>query len=203
MILKPITDYITKSESDCVLNIGPHLNRQRLVIISAFFITALQFCQAEHGLCENWSPDTISLLPDSSFAFIITDKNGAKVRYCPHHDLNGNSDAPQLIFVLGCLNQINWPDALTEAMAKKHLLKHYSFLKKELDRQPLREPLNINTAGLSDLVRLPHIGPVMAVRIVKYRQTNLFRQIEDIKKVAGIGEGTFNSIRHYITLHGE
>ncbi len=203
MTSKPITGFTKKSKSDSVLNIAAHFNRQRLFIISALFITVLQFCKAEYGLCENWLPVTIRLLPDSSFAFIMTDKNEAKVRYCPHHDLNGNLDASQLIYVLGSLNQINWPDAQTEAEAKKHLLKHYNFLKKELDRQALPQPLNINTAGLTDLVRLPHIGPVIAVRIVKYRQTNLFKQIEDIQKVAGIGTGTFNAIRHYISLHGE
>ena len=204
MIPKPITGYMIKLKSGSVLNIGSLLNRRHLVIILSLFITTLQFCQAERGLCENWSVDTIRLLPDSGFALVVTGKNGAnKVRYCPHHDLNGHLDASQLIYVLGTFNQINWPDAQTKAKAQKHLNKHYTILKNELNHQALHDPLNINTAGLTDLVMLPHIGPVLAVRIVEYRQTNPFRQIEDIKKVAGVGAGTFNAIRHYITLHGK
>ena len=109
MTPKPVMGYITKSQSDCVLNIGSYLNRRRLVIILSLFILRLQLCHTKCGLCENWSADTIRLLPDSGFALIVTDKSGAKVRYCPHHDLNGHLDASQLIYVLGTFNQINWP----------------------------------------------------------------------------------------------
>jgi len=203
MTPKPITGYVLKLQSDRVLNIGAYLNRRRFIIILSFFITTLQLYYTTCGLCENWSAATIRLLPDSSFAIIVTDKNEAKVRYCPHHDLNGHLDASQLIYVLGTFNQINWPDAQSETKAQKHLLKHYTILKTELNRQELHDPLNINTVGLTDLVRLPHIGPALAVRIVEYRRENPFRQIEDIKKVSGIGAGTFNAIRHYITLHGK
>jgi len=204
MTPKPITGYMTKSQFGRILSIGSHYNRKRLVIMLSFFITTLLlFCQAEWGLCENWSADTIRLLPDSSFALIVTDKKEDKIRYCPHHDLNGHLDASQLIYVLGTFHRINWPDAQSETKAQKHLLKHYTALITELNRQELRDPLNINTMGLTDLVRLPHIGPALAVRIVEYRKENPFRKIEDIKKVTGIGAGTFNAIRHYITLHGK
>jgi len=203
MIPKPITGYTTKSKSDCIVHIRSSLNCWHQVILLAIFITVLQFCQAEGGLCENWSADTIRLLPDSSFAFIGNDKDGARVRYCPHHDLNGHLTSSQLIYVLGTLKRINWPDNQTEAEAEKHLLKHYRILKTALNRRELRDPLNINTSGLVDLVRLPHIGPALAVRIAEYRQVNPFRQIEDLKKVSGVGIGTFNAIRHYITLSGE
>ncbi len=203
MIPKPITGYMTKPQSDCVLHIEAYLKRRFLACILFLCITTLQFCLAERGLSENRPADTIRLLPDKCFALIVTGKNGAKVRYCPHHDLNGYLDASQLIYALGTFNRINWPDAATEAIAKKHLFKHYHILKTELNRQQLRDPLNINTAGLPDLVRLPHIGPALAVRIVEYRKSTPFRKIEDIKKVAGIGTGTFNAIHYYITLYGK
>ena len=52
---------------------------------------------------------------------------------------------------------------------------------------------------LTDLVRLPDIGPVIAVKIIEYRKAHvMFKDIDEIKKVEGIGQGVFNAIRHYI-----
>ena len=66
-----------------------------------------------------------------------------------------------------------------------------SVIKKEL-----KEPLNINDAKLTEFVRLSGIGPFVAVKIVEYRKAHmLFKDIDEIKKVEGIGQGTFNGIR--------
>ncbi|MBW2663998.1 MAG: helix-hairpin-helix domain-containing protein, partial [Deltaproteobacteria bacterium] len=52
------------------------------------------------------------------------------------------------------------------------------------------------------LVALPQIGPVMAVKIVECRNMHgLFEKIEDIRKVQGVGSGTFNAIKHYIAVN--
>ncbi len=52
--------------------------------------------------------------------------------------------------------------------------------------------LDLNTAAEADLVRLPRIGPVMAKRIVEYRQTHgPFKRLEDLRKVKGIGAKTY------------
>jgi competence protein ComEA len=60
--------------------------------------------------------------------------------------------------------------------------------------------ININTADLAALDTLPGIGPVIAQRILDYRQANgPFDRIEDIMDVPGIGEGTFEKIRDLIT----
>lgn len=56
-------------------------------------------------------------------------------------------------------------------------------------------------ATLTELVMLPQIGPVFAIKIVEYRNRhNLYMTINDIEKVDGIGRGTFNAIRHYISI---
>jgi comEA protein len=60
--------------------------------------------------------------------------------------------------------------------------------------------ININSADLATLDTLPGIGPVIAQRILDYRQTNgLFDRIEDIMDVPGIGQGTFEKIQDLIT----
>ncbi len=69
-------------------------------------------------------------------------------------------------------------------------------------KKGLQGSVNINRAKLTQLVALPRVGPVLAVKIVEYRNMHgLFEKIEDIRKVQGIGAGTFNAIKHYITVN--
>jgi competence protein ComEA len=61
--------------------------------------------------------------------------------------------------------------------------------------------VNINTADDKKLETLPGIGPVLAERIIAYRQQHgPFRQLEDIKKVTGIGDKRFDDIQSSITI---
>ena len=63
------------------------------------------------------------------------------------------------------------------------------------------ELININEASVNELVRLNGIGEVKAAAIVEYRRTNgNFSAIEDIMKVKGIGEKTFEKIRDQISV---
>ena len=68
-------------------------------------------------------------------------------------------------------------------------------------RNEVPQKVNINTADKWLLEALPGIGPTTARRIVEYREEHgPFGQIEDIKKVRGIGEGTFEKIKDKITI---
>ena len=58
--------------------------------------------------------------------------------------------------------------------------------------------ININTASKEELMNLPSIGESKADKIIKYRKTNIFNTIDDIKNVSGIGESIFNKIKDYI-----
>ena len=60
--------------------------------------------------------------------------------------------------------------------------------------------VNINQAGLEELVSLPGIGPVTAEKIISYREEHLFTRVEEIQKVPGIGPATYEQIRLYLTL---
>jgi competence protein ComEA len=61
--------------------------------------------------------------------------------------------------------------------------------------------ININTAGESELDSLQGIGPATAKAIIQYRNANGgFKSIEEIKKVKGIGDSKFNSIKDSITV---
>lgn len=57
--------------------------------------------------------------------------------------------------------------------------------------------VNINTASQSEIETLPGIGPSRAQDIIENRP---YHSIEEIKKVPGIGEGTFQKIKDLITV---
>ena len=61
--------------------------------------------------------------------------------------------------------------------------------------------ININTASQKELMTLPGIGESKANDIINYREKNgLFKSIEDIKKVNGIKDATYNKIKDSITV---
>ncbi len=56
--------------------------------------------------------------------------------------------------------------------------------------------IDLNTAGLEELMRLPGIGEMKAKAILSYREKNgAFQTAEDVMKVPGIKEGLYERIR--------
>jgi competence protein ComEA len=63
--------------------------------------------------------------------------------------------------------------------------------------------VNVNTASKEELESLNGIGPVKAQAIIDYRKKHgSFKSLEDIKKVDGVGDATFEKIRADISLSG-
>jgi competence protein ComEA len=63
------------------------------------------------------------------------------------------------------------------------------------------QKIDINRAEVWLLEALPGIGETRAQAIVDYRNKNgPFKRIEDLLKVSGIGAGTFDKIKDYITV---
>jgi len=60
--------------------------------------------------------------------------------------------------------------------------------------------ININTATLEELMTLSGIGESKAKSIIKYREENPFKTIEDLKNVTGIGDNLFAQIKENITV---
>ena len=61
--------------------------------------------------------------------------------------------------------------------------------------------INIDTASMTELETLPRIGPVTAKKIIDFRQTyGTFKKPEDIIKVSGIGEKTYEKIKGQIGI---
>jgi len=63
------------------------------------------------------------------------------------------------------------------------------------------QKIDINRAEVWLLEALPGIGETRAQAIVDYRNENgPFKRIEDLLQVEGIGEGTFEKIKDYVTV---
>ncbi|MDI6688898.1 MAG: ComEA family DNA-binding protein [Actinomycetota bacterium] len=63
-------------------------------------------------------------------------------------------------------------------------------------------PINLNTASVEQLDQLPGIGPVLAQRIIEYRESNGgFKSIDDLQKVEGIGPKKFEQIKDKVTVN--
>lgn len=61
--------------------------------------------------------------------------------------------------------------------------------------------VDINTADAKTLETLTGIGPAKAQAIIDYRtKVGGFKTIEELKKVEGIGDKTFEAIKNEITI---
>lgn len=63
------------------------------------------------------------------------------------------------------------------------------------------DKVNINTANATELDTIPEVGPATATKIIAYRETiGPFLVIEDIMKVSGIKQASFDKMKDFITV---
>lgn len=67
----------------------------------------------------------------------------------------------------------------------------------------LNGELNLNRANRDKLEMLPGVGPVTAERIEDYRKKRRFEEIDDIKRIKGVGDATFTDMKQYLAVSGE
>jgi competence protein ComEA len=61
--------------------------------------------------------------------------------------------------------------------------------------------VDLNAAGITDLQTLPGIGPVLAERIVSYRdQSGPFRSVDQLREVSGIGPTMMADLRDLVRV---
>lgn len=69
---------------------------------------------------------------------------------------------------------------------------------------PAGPKVNINTASAAELQLLPRVGPAVAARIVEFRESQgAFKSIEELMRVRGVGEKTFDLLKPYLTTEGQ
>ena len=68
-------------------------------------------------------------------------------------------------------------------------------------RPSVSPTVDLNRASERDLEGLPGIGPILAFRILEYREARgPFRDVEQLRRVKGIGKKTFDRIRALVRV---
>lgn len=78
------------------------------------------------------------------------------------------------------------------------------FSKNELLSQkenPYRDKININTAGIADLILIPGIGEVTAKRIIELRlKRKRFNNLDELLLVKGIGNSRLERLKKFLII---
>ncbi len=78
---------------------------------------------------------------------------------------------------------------------------HYSSIRAGDHPAPSEHSININTASLDELQRIPHVGEKVAARIIEHREVNgPFRRVEHLMLIQGISDKRFRKIRPLVRV---
>jgi competence protein ComEA len=62
-------------------------------------------------------------------------------------------------------------------------------------------PVNLNTATAEQLQTLPGVGPVLAQRIIAYRDEHGgFKAVSELRRVSGIGDARYNELKDRVVV---
>jgi competence ComEA-like helix-hairpin-helix protein len=68
-------------------------------------------------------------------------------------------------------------------------------------KKPPAHPVNINTAGATELQQVPGIGPSTAQKILDTRKSyGAFKSVDDLLAIKGIGPKKLEKMRKYLTV---
>ena len=113
--------------------------------------------------------------------------------------LTDNADISNinLAYILEDGTKIKIPSLNEKEIAESYIIEGIE----EEKSQNKNSKININTATEEELETLDGIGASLASRIIEYREKNgKFKNIEDIKNVAGIGDSKYEAIKDKIKV---
>ena len=117
------------------------------------------------------------------------------------YTINKGATMGQLISLAGGINQEADVTCFnSNAILENNESYYISYVK--LNEENKNTKISLNTATQASLdENLPGIGEVFSKRIIEYRKSNGgFKTIEELKKVAGIGDGLFESLKDLVCL---
>jgi len=68
--------------------------------------------------------------------------------------------------------------------------------------EALTELIDVNTASIEELHKLPGIGPKLSQNIINSRSQGLFKTVDDLRRVPGIGPKTLAKLRPLVKVGG-
>jgi comEA protein len=84
---------------------------------------------------------------------------------------------------------------------RKELMEESVSKKKKSIKLKEGETVNINTAGVEELMKIPEVGESLAKGIIEYRELHgEFQNVEELKQVKGVSEARFERIKKYLRL---
>jgi competence ComEA-like helix-hairpin-helix protein len=96
-------------------------------------------------------------------------------------------------------------------LGRRHSITHVSFAILALalamvspalaKKKPPAHPINLNTAGATELQQVPGIGPSTAQKILDTRKSyGAFKSVDDLLAIKGIGPKKLEKMRKYLTV---
>ena len=93
------------------------------------------------------------------------------------------------------------PDESVDIKAEVLELKPLDYERNKKPPLPEEKSININKAGINQLISLPGIGEKTAQKIIKLRdERGGFKNLEELMDVKGIGEVKFNKIKKFLYI---
>lgn len=94
-------------------------------------------------------------------------------------------------------------DVINTNISQTNIIYENNIKKKSAENKSINKnkKININNANLEDLKLLPGVGEGTASKIIEYRNKNgKFKNIDEIKEVNGIGKNKYEKIKDYICV---
>ena len=144
---------------------------------------------ASGGLTENADTTLINLSKSLKDEMVIIIYNKYEIE-----QIKQENNEPQTI-IKYIEKECTCPDTINDACIESKQKETAETATEKSDK------ISINKGTLEELKTLPGIGEAKAKTIIEYREENgLFKNIEDIQNVKGIGTSLFEKFKDYITL---
>ncbi|MFO7928384.1 MAG: helix-hairpin-helix domain-containing protein [Candidatus Humimicrobiaceae bacterium] len=166
-----------------------------LVVLVVLFFKAKSEVKIKENILESYAKNSGESSPNNIKVYIC-----GYVKKPGVYEVKEGSRIDEVLEAAGgpteeaCLQLVNLAKMVSDEQ------KIYIPSQDEAPRNEDSSMVNINYASRAELEKLPGIGPVTAQKIINYRENQLFEKKEDLKKVDGIGDKKYQSIKDLISI---
>lgn len=166
-----------------------------------------EFSENEEVEQENNHEDTITIhiTGEVNYPGVVVLKEGARIvdaiEAAGGEKYEADLNRMNLAYVLNDGEKIYVPNKNDNNTVGDYITVEKADNTLSLSREQGDTIVNINTATMEELVKLPGVGEAIANKIIAYRKENgKFKDPEDIKNVPGIGNSKYENIKNMIKV---